>query len=215
MEREQRAIRAWQQSRSRGRIMTIVPWHRNVQRKNTLTYSVKAMGGQWAGVVDKAIAEFNRLMAQHGLKLTLSKVEKGMGPHVIVETEPGNGLHGSAPGQTVRINGVLYLDTVTIRVPATPRVDPGNPKAREVGPGVRLCLLVHELIHAVGLSNDEHSPDDVFAAKSVVIPKGGPLKSRAQATEDLVQPPDGSAPMPPIRIGARTLGNLKRVWTAA
>jgi hypothetical protein len=47
-----------------------------------------------------------------------------------------------------------------------------------------------------------------------VIPKGGLLKSRAQATEDLVQPPDGSAPMPPIRIGARTIGNLKRAWTA-
>jgi hypothetical protein len=78
---------------------------------------------------------------------------------------------------------------------------------------VRLCLLVHELIHAVGLSNDEHSADDVFAAKSIVIQKGAYLKSRTQAAEDLVQPPDGSAPMPPIRIGAKTLTNLKKAWT--
>ena len=130
--------------------MTITPWHKNVQRKNTLTYSVKAMGGQWTAVLDKAIAEFNRQMSQHGLKLTLSKVEKGMGPHIVLETQPGNGLHGSAPSQTKVINGVHYLDSVTVRVPATPRIDPNDPKSREVGPSVRLCLLVHELIHAVG-----------------------------------------------------------------
>jgi hypothetical protein len=193
--------------------MTIIPWHKNDQRKGTLTYSVKAMGGQWAAVVDKAIAEFNRQMSLHGLKLTLSKVAKGMGPHIVLETEPGNGLHGSAPSQTKRINGVLYLDVVTVRVPATPRVNPDDPKSREVGPSVRLCLLVHELIHAVGPGNEEHSPDDVFAAKSVVIPKGQYLKSGTQATEDLVQPPDGSAPMPPVRIGARTVTNLKKAWT--
>jgi hypothetical protein len=193
--------------------MTITSWHKNDQRKNTLTYSVKAMGGQWTAVLDKAIAEFNRQMSHHGLKLALSKVEKGMGPHIVLETQPGHGLHGSAPSQTKKINGVHYLDLVTVRVPATPRINPNDPKSREVGPGVRLCLLVHELIHAVGLSNDEHSPDDVFAAKSVVIPKGQYLQSRKQAAEDLVQPPDGSAPMPPIRIGAKTLTNLKKAWT--
>jgi hypothetical protein len=193
--------------------MTIIPWHKNVQRKNTLTYSVKAMGGQWAAVLDKAFAEFNRQMSHHGLKLALSKVEKGMGPHIVLETQPGSGLHGSAPSQTKRINGVEYLDSVTIRVPATPRVDPKDPKSREVGPSVRLCLLVHELIHAVGLSNHEHSPDDVFAAESYVITKGQYLKSGTQAAEDLVQPPDGSPPMPPIRIGAKTLADLKRAWT--
>jgi hypothetical protein len=193
--------------------MTIVPWHKNVQRKSTLTYLVKGMGGQWTPVVDKAIAEFNRQMSQHGLKLTLSKVEKGMGPHIVLETRPGNDLHGHAPSKTKKINGVEYLDTVTVQVPATPRIDEKDPRSREVGPAVRVCLLVHELIHAVGLDNDEHSPDDVFAAKSVVIPKGHSLPSRRQATEDVVQPPDGSAPMPPIRIGPRTLTNLKKAWT--
>jgi hypothetical protein len=192
--------------------MTITPWHKNVQRKNTLTYQVKAMGGQWMAVLDKAIAEFNRQMSQHGLKLTLRPIEKGMGPHIVLETQPGHGLHGSAPSQTKWINGVLYLDTVTIRVPATPRIDPKDPKSREVGPGVRLCLLVHELIHAVGPSNDEHAPDDVFAEVSYVVTKGSWLKSGKQAAEDLVQPPDGSAPMPPIRLGARTLTHLKKAW---
>jgi hypothetical protein len=193
--------------------MTIIAWHKNVQRKNTLTYQVKAMGGQWPAVLDKAIAEFNRQMSQHGLNLTLSKVEKGRGPHIVIETEPGHGIHGSAPSQTMRLNGVEYLDLVTVRVPATPRIDPSDPKSREVGPGVRLYILVHELIHAVGLSNHEHSSDDVFGAKALLIPKGQYLQSRKQAAEDLVQPFDGSAPLPPIRLGAKTVGNLKKAWT--
>jgi hypothetical protein len=200
-------------SRSAGTTMTIIPWHKNVQRKSTLTYSVKAMAGPWTKVLDKAMAEFNRQMSQHGIKLALSKVEKGRGPHIVLETQPGNGLHGSAPSQTMRLNGVEYLDLVTIRLPATPRIDPRDSRSREVGPGVRLYILVHELIHAVGLSNDEHSSDDVFGAKALLIAKGTYLKSRKQAAEDLVQPFDGSAPMPPIRLGARTVGNLKKAWT--
>ena len=43
----------------------------------TSEFAVKAMGGQWAGVVDKAVAEFNRQMSKIGLKLVLAKVEKG------------------------------------------------------------------------------------------------------------------------------------------
>jgi hypothetical protein len=132
--------------------MTIIPWHKNVQRKNTLTYSVSAnfKGGHWMTVLDKAIAQFNQLMSQHGLKLSITKVQEGMGPHILLETEPGNGIHGRAPSQTKRINGVEYLDSVTIRVPATPRIHPNDPKSREVGSGVRLFILVHELIHSVG-----------------------------------------------------------------
>jgi hypothetical protein len=45
-----------------------------------------------------------------------------------------------------------------------------------------------------------------------VIPKGQYLPSRKQAAEDLVQLPDGT-PMPPIRLGARTVANLKKAWT--
>ena len=112
----------------------------------------------------------------------------------------------SAPRLMMRLWG-RGISAMTL--PNTIYVDP-KVLTRSQGPGP---LLVHELIHAVGLDNGEHSPDDVFAAKSVVIPKGQYLQSRKQATEDMVQPPDGSAPMPPIRIGARTVANLKRAWT--
>jgi hypothetical protein len=71
-------------------------------------------------------------------------------------------------------------------------------------------ILMHELIHAVGPGNDEHSADDVFAARSVLVPRGSYLKGRSRAAEDLVHPPDGSAAMPPVRIGAKTVANPKK-----
>ena len=46
----------------------------------------------------------------------------------------------------------------------------------------------------------------------LVIRKGSYLESRAQAGDDLVQPPDGSSPMPPIGIGAKTVANLRKAW---
>src|SRR3954452_15959581 len=59
--------------------MTIIPWRRNVQSKGTLTHAANAgvKGGHWATVLDRAIAEFNRPMSQHELKLALGKVEEG------------------------------------------------------------------------------------------------------------------------------------------
>jgi hypothetical protein len=200
--------------------MAIIQWHKNFRTKGTLTYSLseRFRGGHWLTVFDKAVTEFNQQMSQHGLKLALSKVEKGKGPHIRFDTETGNGLHGQAPTKTTKINRVEYNDEVTILVPATPRVDRENPKSREMGPGVRLCLLVHEMIHAVGLSNDEHAKDDVFSTKGVVIQKGhdyhlAKKNQNFRVTEDKVQPPDLSEPMPPVRIGATTLTNLKKAWS--
>lgn len=194
--------------------MAIIPWHKNVQRKQQLTFDTKGMGAKWSKVLDKAIAEFNKQMSKIGVKLVLTKAGKGKRPHVILETRAGNDLHGTASLQTMILNRVQYLDRVTIRMPATPRIDPRDSRSREVGPGVRIALLVHEMIHAVGLGNAEHASNDVFAARSIVIPEGQYLKDGKQAKEDLVQPPDGSTPIPPIRIGAKTIANLKKAWTA-
>ena len=195
--------------------MTITPWYKTVQNKNSLTVFAgpSFKGGHWMTVLDKAIDEFNQQIS-NVLKLSISKAEKDVNAHILLETERGNGIHGSAELSPMKMGGVVYLDKITIRVPATPRIDPKDNNSREVGPGVRLYILVHEFIHSVGLSNDEHSSDDVFAGKALLMPKGTWLKSRTQTSEDLIQPFDGSNPMPPIRIGATTLANLQKAWPA-
>ena len=187
--------------------MTIIPWPKNVQRKGALTIAAAEdfKGGHWTTALDKAIATFNQLMSDRGIAVTISKAEKEINAHIRFVTEKGNGIHGNTDLATMKLGGKEYLDRITVRVPATPRIDPKDAKSREVGVGVRIYILVHEMIHAIGLTNDEHSKDDVFS-------EAGALKAGKTAGDDLVQPLDGSEPMPPVRLGATTLANLKKAW---
>jgi hypothetical protein len=187
--------------------MTIIPWPKNVRSKGTLTIAAAEdfKGGHWTTALDKAIATFNQLMSDKGIAVTISKAEKEINAHIRFVTEKGNGIHGNGALSTTKLGGKEYLDHITIKVPATPRIDPNDAKSREVGVGVRIYILVHEMIHAIGLTNDEHSQDDVFS-------KAGALKAGKTAGDDLVQPLDGSEPMPPVRLGATTIANLTKAW---
>ena len=187
--------------------MTIIPWPKNVQSKGGLTIAAAEdfKGGHWNTALDKAIAAFNQLMSDKGIAVRISKAEVEINAHIRFVTEKGNGIHGNGDLTTMKRGGQQYLDHVTVKVPATPRIDPNDAKSREVGIAVRIYILVQEMIHAVGLTNDEHSQDDVFS-------KAGSLKAGKTAGDDLVQPLDGSEPMPPIRLGATTIANLKKAW---
>lgn len=187
--------------------MTIIPWPKNVQRKGALTIAADESfkGGHWTTALDKAIATFNQLMSDNSIAVTINKAEKEINAHIRFETEKGNGIHGNGALNTTKMGGKEYLDRITIKVPATPRIAPSDAKSREVGVGVRVYILVHEMIHAIGLTNDEHSKDDVFSKAAV-------LKPGKTAGDDQVQPMDGSEPMPPVRLGATTIANLKKAW---
>jgi hypothetical protein len=187
--------------------MTIIPWYKTVRGKGTLLVFPKSTftSGRWSNALDEAMKILNQKLSEHELTLEFKKADKEIDAHIVLEAEQGNGIHGNADLSTMKMRGALYLDKITVRVPATPRIDPKNDKAREVGHAVRVYILVHELIHAVGLTNDEHSKDDVFT-------KGAVLMVGATAAEDKIQPYDGGATMPPIRIGATTLNNLMTAW---
>src|ERR1700730_1038763 len=123
---------------SRGPIMTIIPWSKAVQRKGALTVAAADdfKGGHWTTALDKAIATFNQLMSDKGIAVTISKAEKEINAHIRFVTEKGNGIHGNTDLGTMKLGGKEYLDRITVRVPATPRIDPNDAKSREVGVGV-------------------------------------------------------------------------------
>ena len=77
---------------------------------------------------------------------------------------------------------------------------------------MRLYMLVHELIHALGLTNAAHSKDDVFTRGPHIIQKGNTLPSRAQATQDVVQTFDPTIVVPPIQLRSATITNLQKAW---
>jgi hypothetical protein len=188
----------------------VIPWNDVVRKSGKVRVFIGPgmRGSQWAGIVDKAIAAVNTELKQNGIKVVIEKAASESQADATVDTTPGIELHGQSFLDT---GGTSFIQKVTIKVPATPRVSQLDPQAREVGPGVRLYMLAHELIHTLGLTNAAHSKDDVFTKKPSLLQKGLVLGGKGVA-EDMVRSYDLSAVMPPIQLRAATLTNLQKAW---
>jgi hypothetical protein len=196
---------------------------RSWNRQSPLSVFAKSgfTGGGWATVLRDAVTTFNDLMSKNGVKVALADAKDERNAQIIVEAVAeqasfnyggasyskafaGDGLHGlTVP---VAEADTRLIDRMFVFVPATPRIDPKNKKSREVGPEVRRFILVHEFIHAAGLSNDEHTLEDVFCYP-------GELVQGNNAASDKLQPWGGlGKPMPPYTIIAKTITNLQKAW---
>lgn len=178
-------------------------------------------GGAWTTVLRDAIKIFNDLMSNNGVKVSLTEANEEGSAQIIVDAVAkqasfsyrgasyskafsGDGLHGLTVPVTEQDTGLI--DRSFIFVPATPRIDDANKKSREVGPDARRFILVHEFIHAAGLSNDEHTLEDVFCYP-------GEFVQGNSAGADKIQPWGGlGKPMPPCTIIAKTVSNLQKAW---
>lgn len=188
----------------------VILWNDTVRKSGVVRVFVGPgmRGSQWAVVIDKAINALNGELSQNGIKVVIKKAAKELDAEAILDTTPGSGLHGQSLLDT---GGTQNIQKVTIKVPATPLVSQRDPHAREVGPGVRLYMLAHELIHTLGLTNAAHSKDDVFTKNPTLVQKGVVLNGTGLA-DDAVQSYDLSVVIPPVRLRATTLSNLKKAW---
>ena len=188
----------------------VIQWNDAVRQTGVVRLFVEAgLGrGGWAGIVDKALAALNDELARKGIRVVIKKVSKAADAEAILDTTPGIELHGQSLLDT---GGTPFLQRVTIQVPATPKVSMQYKDAREAGPGVRLYMIAHELIHTLGLTNAAHSRDDVFTRKPGLLTKGMVLEGKG-ITEDVIRSYDLSTLIPPIRLGAATIANLQKAW---
>jgi hypothetical protein len=179
----------------------IIPWPDRIRRSGELKVfpGPGFSGSVWGTDLDRAIAALNQLLKDKCIALVFRKSDAEAGSQITAETIPGTGLHGSAVLSLVGSGDRERLGALKLRVPTTPRIG-----SVDVGPPVRLHILVHELIHCIGLTNAAHSQDDVFIGK-LVIAVGGTVNGKTL-------PPDGSGSVPPLTLGAKTLTNIKRAW---
>jgi hypothetical protein len=208
------------------------PWVPAIKQSKQLTvFPAAAFSGSpiWGGgLFKKILDEFNRLSAVNKLGVTLvassvKPADKGVGG-ANVQLEISGGTHkftfdgtdftGSLPGTGIDIAGVTNSpdsgDRVKsfVFVPATPTV--GGPNSRGVGDGVKIAIAIHELIHACGLSQSEHSPagnPDVFTTGgglSAQFPPNGVPGDRIQFSSKVF--------VPPIFLTARTVGLIQSNW---
>ena len=187
--------------------MATLRWPKNVLRKKSLTVTLGpgATSQGWGRALDKALDEMNQMLEHNTVELKITKAEKPINAHIVIDTKPGNGLHGNAEITPARDGDKSWIDSIKILLPATPRINPGDPKSRLAGDGVRLYLLVHELVHCVGLTNDDHTGGDVFSDKVQLI-------SGKTAADDKVQYDARHQAMPPIHFDAATITKIQGAW---
>ena len=202
------------------------PWEDRVRKTGRLTLfpGSSVTGGAWAGVFTSAITEFNRLAAGNNLGVTLSQASAPPDPNGVggadVQVEAGNGsVTFSVFGQqtSVAVNGTgLEGNTQQVKlvfgttqriakafvvVPATPQI---NAPPRGVGDGVKLVILVHEFVHACGLSNADHNANDLFSGFPQARAGSTPSDDKVEVNQQ--------RRLPPLFLTAQTAGVIRGVW---
>jgi hypothetical protein len=184
--------------------------------------------GAWAGVFSNALTEFNKLSSHHHLGVTVVKSATPPDPSgpggadVQFDTLSGTKTFmsfGQQFSQTLDGNGVIaatqQIKTVVfsttriakafIYVPATPSTSP--PNTRVVGDPVKLVIAVHELIHACGLENSDHTgtDGDVFFG----FPS---LRERVRPADDRLAVGSPAKELPPIVLVPATVKLIQANW---
>jgi len=197
------------------------PWIDRVKQSGQLTIFTGNLAGSWAHVFRQALHEFNTLCSAHrlGVRFIESRepAEKDDGANVSVQTADGT-LSATFGNETrsrdfdgARLHGATLLfgrdagvEKVFIFLPSQPQVS--TPKGlRPAGPGVTKVIAAHELIHACGLDNSDHSNDDLF--------QGNPrVDAGDSAAGDKVLIGVGPKKMPPLYLSAATAKSIKDLW---
>jgi hypothetical protein len=178
----------------------IIPWPDRIRRTGEPEGFPRSSftGSVWATDLDKAITAINQLL-KNKVGLAFKKADEEAGSEIVAETVSGSSLHGKSELATMGLGDRERLGSVRLRVPATPQisgVDAGHP--------VRLHIMVHELVHCIGLTNCAHSKDDVFIARPVI--------SVGRTVGGKALPLDGSGSIPAPKFGANTIMKIKKAW---
>jgi hypothetical protein len=98
------------------------------------------------------------------------------------------------------------IEKAAVFLPSQPQVNTPN-GLRAVGPNVMKLIAIHELVHACGLTNNEHSPNDLFQANPQV--DHGDMAAGDKVT---IQAGGKVSWMPPFVLSGPTANHIRRLW---
>jgi hypothetical protein len=203
-----------------------ITWNNGVKRAGRLkVYADPSLKkGVWGALLGAAIREFNRLSKGHKFGVTLEETGDppvvGGGADVSVATADGqitfkyDGLEeriafdGSRlHGRTRQVQRDDGMEKAYIFLPALPLINTPTGR-RPVGPEIMKLIAVHEFVHACGLTDAEHSSDDLFQGNPNVDYGQNAARDRAMGRQG-----NKTMWMPPLFLSAATARRVKDNWS--
>ncbi len=196
-------------------------WIDAVKARAKLAYTTvnEETWGAYKTSVGDAIREFNAFSRKHKLCVSFVRASEGgdsaevqieatEGPEISYsyggrserEEFSGKKMHGRTP----QLSREDKIEKAFVFLPKSPPINTPS-GVRLAGPGVLKVIVFHELLHAVGLSNDDHAPDDVFQANPQPYPGDTPA-------EDGLMIGSTAKHMPPIILSQTTIRLVKGLW---
>jgi hypothetical protein len=204
-----------------------IAWNNAVKSTGRLTVyaDVTLQNTIWNSLFDAGIDEFNRLSKAHkfGVILQGSKdppVAGRGGANVSVAAANGqisfeyDGVEERIAFDGTRMHGRTRqvqrhdrIEKAYVFLPAQPLIN--TPKGRRtVGPEVLKLIAVHEFVHACGLTDAEHTTEDLFQANpNVDYGTSGAAGDRAMGRRG-----NDTVWMPPLFLSNTTAQRIKKTW---
>jgi predicted Zn-dependent protease len=178
------------------------PWVKSIRNRGTLEVFNKASA--WSDAVELAISSFNQL--SFGVKLKAVDQERKADVVLLLATGSTHYSNYGARAQTRSDfkDDKLHGQTTTMADEQTRELMfaviflPG--KLPDASKQQKQIVVVHEFIHACGM----------IAHDNVGIMNGQMVMEKDGLVELLKD--KGSKPMPPIRVGAKTLAVMQTLW---
>lgn len=197
------------------------PWVDTVRSTGQLSVSFHSTmsTSAWRSVTQPAVDEFNRLSQQHRLGVRLRVVSEGTA-NVIVNIADGSASFSSeGDTHTVSVAGrALHGHTSLLSrsgrvfqcyvfLPSDPQINTPS-GLRPVGDGVKTVIAVHEFIHCCGLTNSEHSSDDIFTGNPSVDYGATPDRD----VVEISAAGQGRRTAPPLFLRTSTINRVRGLW---
>jgi|SRR5580658_6710637 hypothetical protein len=182
-----------------------IPWPKRIRETGQLKVFNNA--GVWSDSVDAAMKTFNSLA--FNVQLVAEENEASANIVVLLATGPLTYSHDGTTAQTDakfpfdQLHGqtAMYKSVRSHEMLFAVIFLPG--KVPGATHGQKEVITVHEFIHASGgMGNDEHDSNGVFFG-SMQAADGGLIEYLHEAD---------TKPMPPMRVGSRTLIKMQAMW---
>jgi hypothetical protein len=198
------------------------PWLDGVRKSGKLTVYDGLTSGKWVHLFKAALEGFNEVSKRYGLGVTMAKAADEKSANVVMrissgvasyeydgaaisESFDGKRLHGYT--MLIGREGEREIEKAVVFLPSDPRSSAGFIRGKEVFEKANLDMMrvvaVHELIHACGLENGDHSDDGVFCGTMVPTGTG---KVQAWGKKD-------ARAMPPLFLIPSTVSKVASLWS--